>query len=150
MGTLFDQISNDIRTAMKDHDKVRVETLRNVKKYFIEAKTATAKQDILEDSDALRILTKLVKQGEESANTYLKNNRKDLAEEELAQVAVIKEYLPKQMTEEEIEAKVKSIIEKVDAQDKRDMGKIMSYATEEMAGKAEGKVIAKIVKKFLE
>lgn len=91
---LFTQVSSDIRTAMKAHDKVRVETLRNMKKVFLEAKTAPGSNDTLEDAQALKILAKLVKQGEESAATYRQAGREDLADEELAQVAVIREYLP--------------------------------------------------------
>lgn len=104
MENLFDQVSSDIRTAMKARDKVRLEALRNIKKYFIEAKTAPGANDTLEDATALKILQKLAKQGEESADTYAKAKRQDLADVELAQVAVIKEYLPKPLTEEEITA----------------------------------------------
>ena len=107
---LFEQISNDIKEAMKARDKVRLETLRNIKKVFIEAKTAPGANDTLEDADALKLLSKLAKQGKESAATYVQQNRQDLADAELAQVAVIEEYLPKAMTEEEIEAAVKEII----------------------------------------
>ena len=98
---LFDQVSNDIKEAMKAKDKVRLETLRNIKKYFIEAKTAPGANDTLEDDAALKILQKLAKQGTESANLYKEKGREDLAEEELAQVRVIEGYLPKQMSPEE-------------------------------------------------
>lgn len=94
MMTLFDQVSSDIRTAMKAHDKVRVETLRNIKKYFLEAKTAPGANDTLEDDAALKILQKLAKQGEESAQTYTQAGRPELAEAELAQVSVIKTICP--------------------------------------------------------
>ena len=107
---LYDQVSNDIKEAMKARDKVRLETLRNIKKVFIEAKTAPGANDTLEDAAALKILAKLAKQGKESAETFKQQNREDLAEEELAQVRVIEEYLPKPLTAEEIEAKVKEII----------------------------------------
>ena len=93
--TLFDQISEDIKAAMKARDKVRLETLRNIKKVFLEAKTAPGANDTLEDADALKILQKLAKQGRETAQTYIDNNRQDLADEELAQAKVIEEYLPK-------------------------------------------------------
>ena len=102
MANLFEQVSSDIRTAMKARDKVRLEALRNIKKCFIEAKTAPGANDTLEDAAALKILQKLAKQGEESADTYAKAKRQDLADAELAQVAVIKEYLPKPLSEEEI------------------------------------------------
>ena len=96
--TLFDQISEDIKAAMKARDKVRLETLRNIKKVFLEAKTAPGANDTLEDADALKILQKLAKQGRETAQTYIDNNRQDLADEELAQAKVIEEYLPKPLT----------------------------------------------------
>lgn len=149
MANLFDQVSSDIRTAMKAHDKVRLEALRNIKKYFIEAKTAPGANDTLEDAAALRILQKLAKQGEESADTYAKAKRQDLADAELAQVAVIKEYLPKPLTEEEITAQVKDIIAQTGAQGMKDMGKVMGQATKQMAGKADGKVISTIVRQLL-
>ena len=98
---LFDQISNDIKEAMKARDKVRLETLRNIKKVFIEAKTAPGADDTLEDADALKILSKLAKQGKDAAVTFVTQNRQDLADNELEQVKVIEEYLPKQMSEEE-------------------------------------------------
>lgn len=149
MANLFEQVSSDIRTAMKARDKVRLEALRNIKKYFIEAKTAPGANDTLEDATALKILQKLAKQGEESADTYAKAKRQDLADVELAQVAVIKEYLPKPLTEEEITAQVKDIIAQTGAQDMKDMGKVMGQATKQMAGKADGKVISTIVRKLL-
>jgi hypothetical protein len=149
MANLFDQVSSDIRTAMKARDKVRLEALRNIKKYFIEAKTAPGANDTLEDATALKILQKLAKQGEESADTYAKANRQELADAELAQVAVIKEYLPKPLTEEEITAQVKDIIAQTGAQGMKDMGKVMGQATKQMAGKADGKVISTIVRQLL-
>lgn len=149
MANLFDQVSSDIRTAMKARDKVRLEALRNIKKYFIEAKTAPGANDTLEDAAALKILQKLAKQGEESADTYAKAKRQDLADVELAQVAVIKEYLPKPLTEEEITAQVKDIIAQTGAQGMKDMGKVMGQATKQMAGKADGKVISTIVRQLL-
>ena len=149
MANLFEQVSSDIRTAMKARDKVRLEALRNIKKYFIEAKTAPGANDTLEDATALKILQKLAKQGEESADTYAKANRQELADAELAQVAVIKEYLPKPLTEEEITAQVKDIIAQTGAQGMKDMGKVMGQATKQMAGKADGKVISTIVRQLL-
>ena len=149
MANLFDQVSSDIRTAMKARDKVRLEALRNIKKYFIEAKTAPGANDTLEDAAALKILQKRAKQGEESADTYAKANRQELADAELAQVAVIKEYLPKPLTEEEITAQVKAIIAQTGAQGMKDMGKVMGQATKQMAGKADGKVISTIVRQLL-
>lgn len=147
--TLFDQISEDIKAAMKARDKVRLETLRNIKKVFLEAKTAPGANDTLEDADALKILQKLAKQGRETAQTYIDNNRQDLADEELAQAKVIEEYLPKPLSEEEIEKEVKDIIAQTGAQGMKDMGKFMGMASKKMAGRADGRAISTIVKKLL-
>lgn len=146
---LFDQVSNDIKEAMKAKDKVRLETLRNIKKYFIEAKTAPGANDTLEDDAALKILQKLAKQGTESANLYKEKGREDLAEEELAQVKVIEGYLPKQMSPEELEAALKEIIAEVGATSAKDMGKVMGTASKKLAGKADGKAISAVVKSLL-
>jgi len=146
---LFDQINNDIKEAMKARDKVRLETLRNIKKVFLEAKTAPGANDTLEDDAALKIIQKLAKQGKETAKTYIDNNRQDLADDELAQVAVLEEYLPKPLTDEEIEAALKEIIAQTGATNMKDMGKVMGIASKQMAGKAEGGKISAIVKKLL-
>lgn len=146
---LFDQISNDIKEAMKARDKVRLETLRNIKKVFLEAKTAPGANDTLTDDAALKILQKLAKQGKESAATYVQQNRQDLADDELAQVSVIEEYLPKPLTEAEIEDIVKGIIAEVGATSIKEMGKVMGQASKAMAGKAEGGVISAIVRRLL-
>ena len=146
---LFDQISNDIKDAMKARDKVRLETLRNIKKVFLEAKTAPGSNGTLEDADALKILAKLAKQGKESALTFSQANRPDLAEGELAQVDVIEEYLPKQMTEDEIREAVKAIIAETGATSMKEMGKVMGVASKQLAGKADGRVISAIVKECL-
>ncbi len=146
---LYDQISNDIMEAMKARDKVRLETLRNIKKFFIEAKTAPGANDTLEDDAALKIIAKLAKQGKETAEVYKGQNRMDLAEEELAQVAVIENYLPKQMSEAEIEEAVKSIINQTGATSMKDMGKVIGMASKQLAGKADGRMISTIVKTLL-
>lgn len=147
--TLFDQISEDIKSAMKARDKVRLETLRNIKKVFLEAKTAPGANDTLEDDAALKIIAKLAKQGKETAVTYTQAGRQDLADAELAQVAVIEGYLPKQLTEEEVTAIVKSIIAETGATSMKEMGKVMGIANKQMAGKADGRVISGIVKALL-
>lgn len=147
--TLFDQISEDIKAAMKARDKVRLETLRNIKKVFIEAKTAPGANDELDDAAALKIIQKLAKQGRETARTYTDNSRQDLADEELAQVAVMEEYLPKQLSPEEIEKAVKDIIAQTGATSMKDMGKVMGMAGKLLAGKADGKAISTIVKQLL-
>lgn len=147
--TLFDQISEDIKAAIKARDKVRLETLRNIKKVFIEAKTAPGANDELDDAAALKIIQKLAKQGRETARTYTDNSRQDLADEELAQVAVMEEYLPKQLSPEEIEKAVKDIIAQTGATSMKDMGKVMGMAGKLLAGKADGKAISTIVKQLL-
>ena len=147
--TLFDQISEDIKAAMKARDKVRLETLRNIKKVFLEAKTAPGANDTLADADALKIIAKLAKQGKETATTYTQAGRQDLADAELAQVEVLESYLPKQLSSEEIEAEVKKIIAEVGATSMKEMGRVMGTASKQLAGKADGRVISEIVKKLL-
>lgn len=146
---LFETISNDIKAAMKARDKVRLETLRNIKKVFLEAKTAPGANDTLSDADAMKILQKLAKQGKESAATYTAAGRSDLAEEEVAQVRVIEEYLPKPLSSEELEAAIKAVISETGAESMKDMGKVMGVASKQLAGKAEGKAISDIVRRLL-
>ena len=146
---LFDQISEDIKAAMKARDKVRLETLRNIKKVFLETKTAPGANDTLADADALKIIAKLAKQGKETAKTYSDAGRQDLADAELAQVEVLESYLPKQLSQEEIEAEVKRIIAEVGATSMKEMGRVMGSASKQLAGKADGRVISEIVKKLL-
>lgn len=147
--TLFDKVSEDIKEAMKARDKVRLETLRNIKKVFLEAKTAPGANDTLEDADAFKILQKLAKQGRESARTYTDNGRQDLADAELAQAAVIEEYLPKQLGEDEIEAEVRKAIADTGAQSMKDMGKVMGIVSKQLAGRADGRAISAVVKRLL-
>lgn len=147
--TLFDKVSEDIKEAMKARDKVRLETLRNIKKVFLEAKTAPGANDTLEDADAFKILQKLAKQGRESARTYTDNGRQDLADAELAQAAVIEEYLSKQLGEDEIEAEVRKVIADTGAQSMKDMGKVMGIVSKQLAGRADGRAISAVVKRLL-
>ncbi|MDY5086994.1 MAG: GatB/YqeY domain-containing protein, partial [Alloprevotella sp.] len=147
--TLFEQVSKDIVAAMKAKDKVRLEALRNIKKYFIEAKTAPGANDTLSDDAALKILAKLAKQGRDTAALYREQNRPDLAEEEEGQAAVIEGYLPRALTAEELEAEVRAIIAETGAASPKDMGKVMGVASKRLAGKADGKAIADLVKRLL-
>lgn len=147
--SLFDQVSKDIVSAMKAQDKVRLAALRNVKKFFIEAKTAPGANNQVPDDVALKIIQKLAKQGKDSAQIYAEQNRQDLADEELAQVKAIEDYLPKQMTPEELESALKQIIVQTGATDSKDMGKVMGVATKQLAGKAEGKEISSGVRRLL-
>lgn len=143
------QISLGIMEAMKAKDHVRLSALRNIKKYIIETKTSGAAVEELPDTDVIKIITKLAKQGTDSAELYKSQNRQDLADEELGQVAVMQEYLPKQMSDDELTDAVKSIIAKVGATSMKEMGKVMGIASKELAGKADGKAIADKVKHLL-
>lgn len=146
---LFERVSKDIVAAMKAKDKMRLEALRNIKKCFIEAKTAPGAGDQLPDAEALKILAKLAKQGRDTAALYREQQRPDLAEEEEAQAKVIEEYLPQQLSAEALEAAVKAIIAEVGATSPKDMGKVMGVATKRLAGQAEGKAVADCVKRLL-
>lgn len=146
---LFEQVSKDIVAAMKAKDKVALEALRNIKKVFIEAKTAPGSNDELDDATAMKILQKLAKQGHDAADLYVTQNRQDLADSELAQVKVIESYLPQPMSVEEIEVAVKEIIAQTGASSIKEMGKVMGVASKQLAGKADGKAISDAVKRLL-
>ncbi len=147
--SLEQQISKGIMDAMKAKDAVRLAALRNAKKYIIEAKTAGPEIAELPDGDVLKILTKLAKQGTDSAAIFTQQNRADLAEEELAQVAVFQEFLPKQLTPEELTAEVRAVIAEVGASSMKEMGKVMGVASKRLAGRADGKDISAKVKELL-
>ena len=146
---LFNQVSNDIKSAMLAKDKVRLEALRGIKKEFLEAKTAKGADGELTDDMAMKILAKMVKQRKESAQIYTEQNRPDLAEPELAEAAVIETYLPKQMNEEELTEALKAIIAQVGATTPQEMGKVMGVATKQLAGRADGRAISAKVKELL-
>lgn len=146
---LFDTISEDIKKAMLAREKVRLEALRGIKKEFLEAKTAPGAGGELSDETALKIMVKMVKQRKESARIYIDNNRPELADNELAEAAVIEEYLPRQMSQEELDEALRAIIAETGAQSPRDMGKVMGVATKRLSGKAEGRAISDTVKKLL-
>lgn len=147
--SLFDTISNDIKNAMLAKDKVKLEALRGVKKEFIEAKTAKGGSGELSDDVALKILAKMVKQRRESAAIYQEQNRPELAESELAEAAVIEQYMPKQLTDEELTAELQAIIAEVGAAGPQDMGKVMGVASKKLAGRADGRAISTKVKELL-
>lgn len=146
---LFEQISQDIMAAMKARDAVRTNTLRNIKKEFIEAKTAPGSNGDLTDADAFKIIAKMVKKGKDAADIFLQNKRQDLAEEELAQVKVMEEYLPKALSLEEIKAAILKVVAEVGATGPKDMGKVMGAANKALAGQADGKTISGVVKDVL-
>ncbi|MGM9803862.1 MAG: GatB/YqeY domain-containing protein [Muribaculaceae bacterium] len=147
--SLFDEISSAITAAMKARDKVRLESLRAIKKDFIEAKTAPGANGELSDDAALKIIAKLVKQRKDTAIIYQENGRPELAANELAEAAIMEEYLPKQLSDEELTAAVSQIIAQVGATSMKDMGKVMGVATKSLAGKAEGRAISAKVKELL-
>ena len=146
---LFDKVSADIKAAMLAKDKVRLETLRGIKKEFLEAKTAKGGDGTLPDEQATKIMAKMVKQRRETAQIYKEQNRPELAENELAEAAVIEEYLPKQLSEEELTAELKKIIAQVGATSPKEMGKVMGVASKALAGKADGRAISAKVKELL-
>lgn len=146
---IFEKVSKDIIAAMKAKDKMRLEALRNVKKFFIEAKTAPGANDTLDDAVALKILSKLAKQRRDTAALYKEQNRPDLAEEEEAQAVIIEEYLPKALSAEELEAEIKAIIAETGATSMKEMGKVMGVASKKLAGRADGKAISTLVKQLL-
>ena len=149
MNELFDTISADIKTAMLAREKVALEALRGIKKEFIEAKTAKGGDGNLADDVAVKILQKMVKQRKESALIFAEQNRPELAENELAEAAVIEKYLPTQMTDAELTAAVSTVITQVGATGPQDMGKVMGVASKQLAGKTEGRLISEKVKALL-
>lgn len=149
MSNLFDQVSNDIQKAMLAHDHVRTETLRGIKKEFLEAKTAKGAEGELSDSHAIEILQKMKKQRLDAAQIYRDNGRPELAEGEEAEAKILEEYLPKQMDEGELTEYIRALIEKLGVTDMKGMGRIMGTATKELAGKAQGGDISRIVKQLL-
>ncbi len=146
---LEESISEGIKEAMKSKDAIRRDILRSVKKYIIEFKTSGTNHEDITDADVLKIITKLAKQGIDSAEVYKTQGREDLCEYEMAQVAVLKEFLPAQMSDVELTEAVKAIIEKVGASSMKDMGKVMGIASKELAGKADGKDVSNKVKELL-
>lgn len=149
MEQLFNQVSADIKTAMLARDKVALEALRGIKKEFLEAKTAKGGDGTLPDDQAVKILQKMVKQRKESARIFTEQNRQELADNELAEVAVIEKYLPAQMSDEQLEAEIAVIIAQLGAAGPQDMGKVMGVASKQLAGKAEGRAISEKVKALL-
>lgn len=143
---LTDQINNDIKTAMLAKDASKLEALRAIKSALLLLKTSPEGQS---EATELKALQKMVKQRKETAEVYVGQGRQELADVELAQAAVIENYLPKQMSEDELKAILQNIITSVGASSPADMGKVMGAATKELSGKADGSVISKIVKQLL-
>ena len=146
---LYSQIDADIKAAMLAKDKMRLQALRGIKKEFIEGKTAPGNNGALTDEAATKILVKMAKQRRDSATIYTDQKRPDLAETELAELAVIEAYLPKPLTNEELTAELRKIIEATGASSPADMGKVMGAATKALAGRADGRAISARVKELL-
>ena len=142
------QIQQDIKAAMLAKEKTRLESLRAIKAAITLAKTADGSESIADEA-VVKIIQKLVKQRKETAEIYKQQNREERAAQELAEAAAMEVYLPKQLSEEELEAELKKIIAQVGATGPQDMGKVMGTATKALAGKAEGKAISALVKKLL-
>jgi uncharacterized protein len=147
--TLAEQIDADLKAAMIARDEVRKLTIRGIKKEMIEAKTAPGANGEITDDMILKIAAKLLKQRKDSATIYQEQGRPELAENELAEAAVIEGYLPRQMSPEELETAIRAIIAQTGAQGGKDMGKVMGVASKQLAGKAEGRAISETVKRLL-
>jgi len=146
--SLQKEVMEQIKTAMKAKDTVSLEALRALKSAFLLANTSGGDVELSEE-DEIKIVQKLVKQRKDSAALYLEQNRNDLAEPELAQAKVLEQFLPKQMSEEELKTAISEIIKKTGASSMKDMGKVMGMASKQFAGKADGKTISGIVKELL-
>ncbi len=147
--SLHKEVVDGIKDAMRNKDKVRLATLRDAKSKFVLEQTKTGTSDELDDSEVIKILSKLQRQRLDTAEVYKGQGREDLAEDELAQAEVLADFLPKALTEDEIKEKVSEIITRVGASSMADMGKVMGIASGEMAGRAEGKVISGFVREIL-
>ena len=146
---LFETVNADIKSAMLAREKVRLEALRGIKKEFLEAKTAPGAGGELSDEAALKILVKMAKQRRESAEIYNSQNRPDLADSELAELAVIEQYLPKPLTPDQLTAELTRIIAQVGATSPADMGKVMGVASKALSGRADGRAISAEVRCLL-
>lgn len=145
---LESQIQKDIMGAMKAHDTVRLNAVRAIKSAILVEKTSGRGKE-LTDADILGLIKKLVKQRREAAEQYSAAGRKDLCDNELAEAAVLEEYLPKQLSEEEVEGRLREIISQLGASSPSDMGKVMGVATKQLAGLSDGKTISTLVRKIL-
>ena len=149
MSQLENKIQKDIMEAMKAKDATRLSAVRSIKSAILLARTAEGGSKELEDADIIKIIQKLSKQRRESAEQFAAAGRQELADNELAEEKVLAEYLPKMLSEEEVEAKLREIIAQLGASAPSDMGKVMGVATKTLAGLAEGKTISAIVRRLL-
>ena len=144
-----DQLNSKLKSAMREKNKVALESLRAIKSAILLLQTQLGAKETLDDNEITKLLQKLVKQRKESASIYREQGRVDLAEPEEAQIAIISQFLPEQLSAEEVEKVIDEVIQLVGATTMKDMGKVMGMANKKMAGKADGKIIAEIVKKRL-
>jgi hypothetical protein len=144
--SLIDKISESIKTSMKEKDSVSLESLRAVKSALLLAQTQKGNSSGVSAEEEIKILQKLVKQRKESADIYNSQNRSDLAEVEINQYKIIERFLPKQMSEDEVEKTILELINKTGASGMKDMGKIMGMASKQLSGMADGKTISNIVR----
>ena len=147
--SLSTKIMDEMKIAMRAKDTVALEALRAIKSEILLAQTASGSKEEISEEDEVKLLQRLVKTRKESARIFTEQNRPDLAEPELAQVAVIEKFLPAQLSEEEVEAVVAKIIAETGASGTASMGKVMGLASAQLGGTAEGKTISAIVKKLL-
>ena len=146
---LEQQIQKDIMAAMKAHDNVRTNAVRSVKSAILLAKTSEGGKKELEDADIVKLIQKLIKQRKEAAEQYVAAGRQELADNELAEAAVLEEYVPKQLSPEELEVRVREIIARTGAAAPSDMGKVMGVATKELAGLTDGRALSTLVRQLL-
>jgi uncharacterized protein len=144
-----DQLNSKLKVAMREKNKVALESLRAIKSAILLLQTQSGAKEIPDDTEITKLLQKLVKQRKESASIFREQGRVDLAEPEEAQIEVISQFLPEQLTAEEVEKVIDGVIQSVVATTMKDMGKVMGMANKQLAGKADGKLIAEIVKKRL-
>ncbi len=147
--SLQQELMVKIKEAMKSKDKVALESLRAIKSEILLAQTKGGTSDGLTQDDEIKLLQKLVKQRKDSASIYKEQGREDLAEPELAQVKIIAQFLPEQLSENELKEIISKIMETVGATSMKDMGKVMGMASKQLAGKADGKAISTVVKQLL-
>lgn len=147
--SLEKEIMEQLKTAMKAKDQVALASLRAIKTAILKAKTEVGAANELSEEDELKLLQREVKQRKEAAEQFVAQGAQDMADEELAQAKIIEQFLPKQMSEEEVTTVLKQIITQVGAESSRDMGKVMGVATKQLAGKADGKMISQITKSLL-
>ncbi len=146
---LIDNISDRIKVAMKARDQITLDTLRSIKKELLEARTAKGSGGVVSADDEMKILVKMVKQRRDSAAIYVEQGRADMSAQETAEAEIISQFLPAQLSTEQLESKVKAIIAQTGAASIKEMGKVMGLATKQLAGKADGKDISAAVRRLL-